>query len=392
MARTERRSKRKDNRKPAHQTAPHSIRYKEVSVTKLICGDNLETLRRCVGDHTVDLVYLDPPFKTDKAYNTTLVERRGSESESRTKVFEDTWQWDEAADRAYREIVEDGPERVSKAMQAFRLLLENGLLAYLTMMAPRLVELHRVLRPGGALYLHCDSAASHYLKVLLDAVFGREGFRNEIVWTMAGIGRKRRIKKFPVDTQILLSFIKAGGDPVFNEQRWTERIPKVLKDGCWVLPREYRRDESGRVFWTSPRGDYSDESVERLKAEGRILVTRNGKIRVKYFVAEDEAAIYIPRAVTNSWHDIPDTLRTGAERVGYPTQKPEALLERIIRASSNEGDLVLDPFCGSGTTLVAAQRLGRRWIGIDSSPVAIDLSRRRLSRDCVDTAAMRVST
>jgi site-specific DNA-methyltransferase (adenine-specific) len=340
-----------------------------VEVNQIYCGNNLEILRQHVGSETVDLVYLDPPFKTDKAYNTTLVERRGSASESRTRVFEDTWRWDEAAARAYDEIVESSPANVSKAMQAFRLLLgENGLLAYLTMMAARLVELLRVLRAGGALYLHCDHAASHYLKILLDAVFTPENFRNEIIWTMAGIGRKRRIRKFPVDTQVLLYYTKAGA----------ERIPKEVKQGRFVLPTGYQRDEEGRVYWTSPRGDYTDESVERLKAEGRIHVTRSGKIRVKYFVAEDEAAIYIPRAVTNSWHDIPDTLRTGAERLGYPTQKPEALLERIIRTSSNESDLVLDPFCGSGTTLVVAQRLNRRWIGIDSSPLAVSLAKRRL--------------
>lgn len=345
----------------------------------LYCSDNLEILRRQVGNEMVDLVYLDPPFKTDKAYNTTLVERRGSESESRTKVFEDTWRWDEAAAKAYEEIVESSPANVSKAMQAFRLLVgENGLLAYLTMMAARLVELLRVLRAGGALYLHCDHAASHYLKILLDAVFTPENFRNEIIWTMSGIGRKRRIRKFPVDTQVLLYYTKTGGDLVFNEQTWTERIPKEIKQGRFVLPTGYRRDEEGRVYWTSPRGDYTDESVERLKAEGRIHVTRSGKVRVKYFVAEDEAAIYIPRAVSNSWHDIPDTLRTGAERLGYPTQKPEALLERIIHSSSNEGDLVLDPFCGSGTTLVVAQRLNRRWIGIDSSPLAVSLAKHRL--------------
>jgi site-specific DNA-methyltransferase (adenine-specific) len=352
---------------------------KRAGVNRIFWGDNLKILRRQVAEGTVALVYLDPPFKTDKSDNVTLVRRRGSKSESRAKLFEDTWRWDMTAARAYHEVVSGGPENVSKAVEAFRILLGgNGLLAYLTMMAPRLVELHRVLRPGGALYLHCDHAAGHYLKILLDVVFGAESFRNEIVWTMAGIGRKRRIKKFPVDTQVLLYYVKAGGQPVFNEQTWTERVAKEVKQGRFILPSGYMRDEAGRVYWTSPRGDYTDESIERLKAEGRIHVTKSGKVRVKYFVAEDEAAIYIPRAVTNSWTDIPDTLRTGAERTGFPTQKPEALLERIIRASSNEGDLVLDPFCGSGTTLVAAQRLGRRWIGTDSSPLAVSVAKQRL--------------
>ena len=343
-------------------------------------GDNLAILRREIPDNPIALVYLDPPFKTNQSHNTFFIQRRGSKSLSRIKVFNDTWRWDRRAADAYREIVEVAAENVSRVMKALRLLVGDGsLLAYLAMMAPRLVELHRVLRPGGALYLHCDCAASHYLKVLLDAVFAPENFRNEIIWTMQGIGRKRRIQKFPVDTQVLLYYTKAG-DHVFNEQTRIERIPKEFKRGCFVLPRGYRRDTLGRVYWTSPRGDYTDQSIGRLKAEGRVSVTQKGKVRVKYFVDEEETTICVRRAVTNSWHDIPDTLRTGGERLGYPTQKPEALLERIIRTSSNEGDTVLDPFCGSGTALVVAQRLHRHWIGIDTSPLAVRLAEQRLRK------------
>jgi len=347
-------------------------------VNALYCGDNLDIVRRHVGDETVALIYLDPPFMTNKPHNTFIVTRRGSKTEARVKAFEDNWRWSESAAGACEAIIAGGPPALSKAMQAFRLLCgEGGLLAYLTMMAPRLVEFQRALRPGGALYLHCDGAASHYLKVLLDAVFSPANFRNEIVWTMQGIGRKRRIGKFPVDTQVLLYYTKSGPH-VFNEQTWTAKIAKDFKGGRFVLPRGFHRDEAGRVYWTSPRGDYTDESVERLRAEGRIHVTGRGTVRIKYFVEEDETSLSIARAVTNSWRDIHDTLRNGSERLGYPTQKPEALLERVIRASSNEGDLVLDPFCGSGTTLAVAHRLGRRWIGIDVSPLAVQLARRRL--------------
>jgi len=350
-----------------------------MGMNRLYHGDNLEVLRKHVGDGAVALAYLDPPFGTDQDYHASSGERRGSKPVAPIKAFKDTWRWDGAAAESFRQMAERGPEKVATAMQGFRMFLgESGLFAYLVMMAPRLVEVHRLLRPGGALYLHCDGAASHYLKLLLDAVFSLEDFRNEITWTMHGIGRRRRIKKFPVDTQVLLYYTKAGDSPVFNEQTWTEKIPKVFKDGCFVLPRDYRRDESGRIFWTSPRGDYTNASVARLQAQGRILVTGNGKVRVKYFADEDETTVHIPRPVTNSWDDIADTLRTGAERLGFPTQKPEALLERIIRTSSNEGDLVLDPCCGSGTTLVVAERLGRCWIGIDVSPLAVELTQQRL--------------
>jgi len=345
----------------------------------LYYGDNLDVLRRHIEDESVHLVYLDPPFKTNQDYNILFAEQNGAKSSAQIKAFGDTWRWDQAAAAAYQDIVKSGPQKVSQAMLAFRLFLgESSVLAYLAMMAPRLVELHRVLVPGGALYVHCDCAASHYLKLLLDGVFGPQNFRNEITWTMRGIGRKQRIRKFPVDTQVLLYYTKPG-QSVFHEQTWTERIPKQHKNGQFLLPKAYRRDEAGRVYWTSPRGDYTDESIERLRKEGRIHVTRTGKIRIKYFAKEDETSIYVARTVSNSWHDIPDILRTGAERLGYPTQKPEALLERIILASSNKGDVVLDPFCGCGTTIVAAQRLERRWIGIDITQLAVSLVKRRLS-------------
>jgi len=352
----------------------------------LYYGDNLDILRRHIADESVDLVYLDPPFNSNASYNVLFAEQNGSRAAAQIKAFEDTWRWDEAAAKTYHEAVEAGG-KVSQALQAFRLFLgDSNLLAYLAMMAPRLVELRRVLKPTGSIHLHCDPTASHYLKLLMDGVFGAVNFKNEIVWTMRGIGRRRRISKFPTDTQTLIFYTKSG-DYTFHEQIWEELIPKRYKGGELMLPPGYSRDAKGRVFWTSPRGDYTDKSIHRLESEGRIYRTSKDTVRVKYFARETDTHLVVERPVTNSWTDIPDILRTGRERLGYPTQKPEALLERIILASSDAGDVVLDPFCGCGTTIAVAQRLNRRWIGIDITHLAINLIKHRLQNAFGDAIA-----
>lgn len=301
---------------------------------QLYFGDNLEVLRRHVPPETVDLVYLDPPFQSGRDYNVLFKERDGSRSAAQIKAFEDTWRWDLGSRRAYEEVVEAGGD-VSRAMQAFMTFLgESDMLAYLSMMAPRLKELHRVLKPTGSLYLHCDPTASHYLKMLLDAVFGAEQFQNEIVWYYRGGGVSPR--RWGRKHDIILFYAK--GD------EWTFNVDPV-------------------------RIPYSDASSERLEYEARAF--RGDRVYEGY---EPHPEGKHPDDVLVMQPIMP----SAKERLGYPTQKPERLLEKFILASSNQGDVVLDPFCGCGTTVSVAHRFNRKWIGIDITHLAINLIKHRL--------------
>ncbi len=340
----------------------------------LYYGDNLDILRRYIADESVDLIYLDPPFNSNQAYNVIFAEENGSGSGAQIQAFDDTWHWTRETAELFHETVETGGIRVAETLRAFRNMLgETDMMAYLANMAPRLVELRRVLKPTGSIYLHCDPTASHYLKVLMDAVFGIEQFRNELLWSYGGRGAKAIARQFPRNHDVILFYSNGDGDRTFNRQ-YLKRVLTVDE----ARKRGYRQDNEGRWFKTAPRGDYTDESVRRLEAEGRIHRTRSGKVRVKYFLEEVNGAVVEDVLVGDTWSDIPDAMHIGNERLGYPTQKPEALLERIISASSNEGDVVLDPFCGCGTTVVVAQRLRRRWIGIDITHLAVNLMRHRL--------------
>jgi site-specific DNA-methyltransferase (adenine-specific) len=299
----------------------------------LYYGDNLGILRRYIKDETVDLVYLDPPFKSNRDYNVLFREHNGSRSATKIKAFGDRWEWNEESARVYQEIVEGGG-RVSQAMQAFRQFLgDNDMLAYLAMMAPRLVELRRVLKPTGSIYLHCDPTASHYLKMLMDAVFRH--FQNEIVWHYRGGGISKG--RWGRRHDILLYYSKGS--------KWTFNVDEV-------------------------RESYSAESLERLR------------YKAKAFRGENIYDSYEPNPLGKHPDDVwnmQPIMPSAKQRLGYPAQKPEKLLERIVRASSNEGDLVLDPFCGCGTTIAVAQRLKRQWIGIDITHLAVTLIKHRLS-------------
>lgn len=361
----------------------------------LYYGDNLDILRRYIPDESVDLIYLDPPFNSKATYNVLFGEQNGSQAAAQIKAFDDTWRWDEAAARAYQETVEVGG-RVSQAMQAFRTLLgESNMLAYLAMMAPRLVELRRVLKPTGSIYLHCDPTASHYLKVLMDAVFGVLNFRNEITWKRQS-AHSDATTKFADVSDTILFYAKSPGTP-FRPQYGSHDPQYVAKfyrfdDGDGRGP--YRL---GDMSSPNPRPNlmyawegyacpakgwrYQRETMAELDREGRIHYPkhRDGspdtskRLALKRYLSEQKGSI-----ITNVWTDVLPLHSAAAERLGYPTQKPEALLERIISASSNPGDVVLDPFCGCGTTVVAAQRLNRRWIGIDITHLAVGLMKHRL--------------
>jgi DNA modification methylase len=287
---------------------------------------------------------------------------------------------------AFQEIVEAGG-KTSQVMQAFRTFLgENDLLAYLAMMAPRLVELHRVLKPSGGIYLHCDPTASHYLKMLMDAVFDPKNFRNEICWERFNFHADA--KRWGRLHDILLYYSKDDSQCPFNSQR------RPYNDS--YIKSHFKKDANGRVFrfdnmvaqgsgpertffsksLTPPAGThwrYSQENIEKLIAAGRIVLTKTGKPTVIRYLDEMPG-----HSIGDVWTDIPEINSQAKERLGYPTQKPEALLERIIAASSIEGDTVLDPFCGCGTAISVAQRLNRRWIGIDITHLAITLIKHRL--------------
>src|ERR1039458_9187972 len=354
----------------------------------LYYGDNLDILKRYIKDESVDLVYLDPPFNSAQNYNAFFQENDGAAAASQIRAFEDTWTWNQESQRVYEELILQ-PGKVSEVMQAFKTFLgTNDMMAYLAMMCPRLVELRRVLKSTGSLYLHCDPTASHYLKLLCDAILGKDGFQNEIVWQRTN-AHNMRTKGYVRANDIILFYSKTD-EFLFNEQ-YTEYGPEQMK--------RFKPDETGRLYkaenmtfstqsstrqfeWrgskppTNRSWGASLEQLEKWYAEGRILLKKDGTPRL------DGLKIYLDetkgKPVTTNWTDIERISNTSAERLGYPTQKPVALLERIIKTSSNPGDVVLDPFCGCGMTIDAAEKLGRKWIGIDVTQLATSLIKSRL--------------
>jgi site-specific DNA-methyltransferase (adenine-specific) len=352
----------------------------------LYYGDNLEVMRKYLPDEGIDLVYLDPPFNSNRDYNLLFREQSGEPAQGQIKAFTDTWQWSE---RAYDTFCQTCavPALVALVQGFVRTLGRNDLTAYLVMMAPRLVELHRVLKPTGSLYLHCDPTASHYLKVMLDVIFGARNFRNEIVWKRTSAHSDS--KKWARVHDIILYYAKTNR-PVWNPVH-TEHNPEYVEQFYRYEDERgrYRLDHIILTPSTGPRPNliyeykgYTPqwgwrvvrEKLEALDAEGRIVWSSSGRPYLKRYLHEQKGNL-----ITDIIDDIPPIGAHARERLGYPTQKPLALLERIIQASSNEGDTVLDPFCGCGTAIVAAQKLNRRWIGIDITHLAIALIKYRLS-------------
>ncbi len=366
----------------------------------LYYGDNLDVMRRHIGDESVDLVYLDPPFNSNASYNVLFAAHDGTRSAAQIKAFEDTWQWDQAAAYDYQKTVEAGGS-VSQVMQAFRTFLgENDVLAYLAMMAPRLLELRRVLKPTGSIYLHCDPTASHYLKILMDAIFGPERFRNEIIWKRTS-GRKG-VTQYGRVHDVILFYTKT------NSATWNR--PSTPQTAATARGHDLLRDPDGEVYrlsdltgagirhgetgkpWrgleVTPKGRhwaYLHADMERFDREGRLHWQRTGFPRLKIPLDELPGV-----SVHDVWTDIDPINAAAGERLSYPTQKPEALLERIIAASSNEGGVVLDPFCGCGTAIAVAQRLKRQWIGIDITHLAVALMKHRLAGTFQDTVQYKV--
>lgn len=359
----------------------------------LFYGDNLPILRDQVATASVDLVYLDPPFNSSRSYNVLFKDESGHAADAQLTAFEDTWHWNAKTQELYFELVTRGSERLAIMIGALREAIgANQMMAYLVMMAARLQELHRVLKPTGSLYLHCDPTASHYLKIVLDTVFGAQNFRNEVVWKRSDAHNDARqgAKQYGRIHDVLFFYTRS------NDWTWNV-VYKPLPDSTQEKWYRHVEEGTGRRYnmadltaakaggdtlyeWNGvrpPQGRYwaySREKMEQMEKDGRIVYSSSGRPYMKRYLDESKGV-----SLQDWWDDI-GMLRgiSGSERLGYPTQKPVALLERIIQASSNPGDLVLDPFAGCGTAIVAAQKLGRRWVGIDVTHLSIALLKYRL--------------
>jgi DNA modification methylase len=393
----------------------------------LYYGDNLDVLRRHVAAESIDLIYLDPPFNSNRSYNVLFRSRGGEEAQAQIQAFDDTWTWSPEARLTAEELITTAPSKVADAIEGLsRLLGENDVLAYLVMMTPRLLELHRVLRQTGSLYLHCDPTASHYLKIILDAIFGPTKFRNEIIWRRTGAHSTPR--RFETIHDTIFFYTKSADyfyEPIvkpYTKKHVDERYakdeagrlkfvtggniltgPGATKGSSGQAWRDFDPSAKGR-HWAIPGylaeqmpPEFESASVlEKLEAlfQAGLIEIKAGASwphPVKFLGPND--GIY----VSDIWAYQPATEGllygtdkgidadvqwlgpTDPDRLGYQTQKPQGLLERIIRASCPPGGIVLDPFCGCGTTVAAAQQLGCRWIGIDITYLAIDLISYRLA-------------
>lgn len=361
---------------------------KIITENTLFYGDNLDILRGYLIDECVDLIYLDPPFNSNRNYNVLFKDEHGLDSEAQITAFEDTWHWTVDTEHTYYHLITHGPDNIASLITALRSFIgTNQMMAYLVMMTIRLIELRRVLKPTGSLYLHCDPTASHYLKIILDTIFGLQNFRNEIIWKRTNVHSDAKHWS-PVSDTIL--FYTKGG-------RFTWNAPYAPHSENHIESKYSATDSDGRHYTLSdmtspsPRPNmmyewmghssppngwrYSKETMAKLHDEGRIWYpdSKAKRPRLKRYLDE------MPGTLLGSiWTDITPINSQATERLGYPTQKPLALLERIINASSNPGDVILDPFCGCGTAIAAAQKLERKWIGIDITHLSIALQKYRL--------------
>jgi len=357
---------------------------------KLFYGDNLTVLRESIPDDSVDLIYLDPPFNSNASYNVLFKAPSGEQSRAQIEAFDDTWHWNDTAERAFDEVLTGTNSDAAIMLKAMRSALgENDMMAYLAMMAVRLIELHRVLKPTGSLYLHCDPTASHYLKAILDAVFGARNFRTEISWRRqsAHSDAKQGRKQYGNVRDIIFFYTKS--DNWTWNWVYTPYSRKYIEDFYKYVEadtgRRYRLSDltgPGGAAKGNPQYEvmgvtrywrFSKDKMEKLIQEGRVVQTKPGAVPAQKRYLDEMPGV----ALQNDWNDVKPA--SGREFLGYPTQKPLALLERIVSASSNAGDVVLDPFCGCGTAVHAAEKLKRQWIGIDITHLAVALIERRLN-------------
>jgi site-specific DNA-methyltransferase (adenine-specific) len=361
----------------------------------LYYGDNLPVLRNVIADESADLVYLDPPFNSQATYNVLFSSTAGEQSRAQIEAFEDTWHWGDEAELAFDGVMHSGNSDTAELLRALRTFLkENDMMAYVAMMAVRLLELHRALKSTGSLYLHCDPTASHYLKLLLDSVFGTERFLNEIIWRRTHSHGNVARNYGSINDNIL--FYAKSGDYKWNQQYlpFPDEYVKEKFTGTDPDGRRYQNvtlrnpgvrpnlrypytASNGITYEPHPNGWSCDITrMQKYDRENRLHFPHKegGQLRLKMYLDEQPGI-----RLQNIWADIPALNSQAQERLGYPTQKPLALLERLIIASSNEGEVILDPFCGCGTAVHGAQKLKRQWIGIDITHLAISLIEKRLN-------------
>jgi len=372
--------------------------YNKVSfkTNTLFYGDNLEILRHLVPNESIDLIYLDPPFNSQAEYNILFKESSGEDSTAQIQAFSDSWRWDIQSRRAYDYLALEAPnENIANLIQAlYKFLGKSNMLAYLVMMAIRLIELQRVLKLTGSIFLHCDTTASHYLKLLMDSIFGVEHFRNEIIWkrTSAHTG-EGKIQKFGNVHDTILFYTRSGSN-LFNphytpyDEDYVEKFYNHFDPNGrrWtssdLMAAGVRYGESGKPWHgidPTLRGNhwkFTIKGLEELDSQGKIYFPKKegGTPRYKRYLDEVHGIL-----LQDIWIDIPPVSAHAKERLGFQTQKPLTLLERIIKSCSNDGDWILDPFCGCGTAVIAAEKLNRHWIGIDITWLAINLVKGRLN-------------
>lgn len=360
---------------------------KLITQNTLFYGDNLPILREHIPDESVDLIYLDPPFNSNRSYNVLFKDEKGTESDAQITAFEDTWHWGQDTERTYHEMIQNAPANVVRMIGALREFIgENQMMAYLVMMTARLIELHRVLKPTGSIYLHCDPTASHYLKIVLDTVFGTKNFINEIIWQRTASHNDSN--KWGAVHDTILYYGKTD-DIIWNDV-FLAYDEKYVEDFYRYTDEKgvYRLDHIIRTESMGPRPNLSyeykgykpewgwrmvREKLEAIDKDGRLEWSKTGRPYLKRYLHEQKGTP-IKSVIT----DIQPLSAQAGEKLGYPTQKPLTLLERIVQASSNDGDVVLDPFCGCGTAVVAAHKLNRKWIGIDITHLSISLMKYRL--------------
>ena len=360
---------------------------------RLYYGDNLRVMRENIPDESVDLIYLDPPFNSKATYNILFKDEMGEVAPSQVKAFSDTWHWYDAAED-YDELRIQAPETVRRLVEGlYDFIGPCSMMAYLVMMTSRLLEMKRILKKTGSLYLHCDPTAGHYLKILLDHIFGFKNYRNEIIWKRT-LGHHLATRRFDVMTDFIYFYSKTD-DYIYNprfrpltEEEIIDKFPYIeeeterrfthrqLEQPQNVRTKGETRIIQGKTIKTEQGWRWSQETIDKRLKINPYLVYWTSSGRPRYKIYADE---YKGQKVGSLWDDIQPLSSNDRERLGYPTQKPLALLERIIAASSNPGDIVFDPFCGCGTTIEAAEKLGRRWMGVDITHLAIQLIRKRLN-------------
>ena len=358
---------------------------------RLLFGDNLDWLPQ-IESKSVDLIYLDPPFNSKASYNLLYRSPDGEAAQAQHQAFVDSWRWGHPTDIAMAQIMASGSPAAGIISALHNYMSKSDLEAYLVMMTARLIELHRILKPTGSLYLHCDASASHYLKIILDAIFEAGSFRNEIIWkrTASKSLMKRRL---PTNHDVILFYAREDNtwndgaaftpyDPLNVPQKAGEKYSQQDADGrryqltSLINPNSDRPNLTYEFLGVTRVWRWTRERMQAAYDEGLVIQTAPGRVpRFKRFLDQQRG---LP--LDDVWADISPLNSQSAERLGYQTQKPLALLERIIKLSSRPGDLVLDPFCGCGTAIEAAHVLGRSWIGIDVTPLAIDVVERRLGR------------